>query len=136
MDGVKLTSLKKIYNPKGDIFHAMKKSEFGFCGFGEAYFSTIHKDEIKGWKSHTKMTLNIIVPFGSIEFVIYDEVTKSFFNVTLSESNYKRLTVSPCLWMAFRGRSENNMLLNIASLEHDPAEAINKNLKDIDYEWA
>ena len=62
MDGVILTPLKQIYNSKGDIFHAMKKSDKGFNGFGEAYFSTILKGEIKGWKKHTRMTLNIIVP--------------------------------------------------------------------------
>ena len=30
MDGVILTPLKQIYNPKGDIFHAMKQSDYGF----------------------------------------------------------------------------------------------------------
>ena len=36
MDGVILTPLKQIYHPKGDIFHAMKASDIGFIGFGEA----------------------------------------------------------------------------------------------------
>ena len=73
MDGVILTPLKQIKNPKGDIFHAMKRSDAGYDGFEEAYFSTINKEDIKGWKKHTKMTLNIIVPVGEIEFIIYDE---------------------------------------------------------------
>ena len=47
MDGVILTPLKQIYHPKGDIFHAMKKSDIGFDGFGEAYFSTINQNDIK-----------------------------------------------------------------------------------------
>ena len=76
MDGVNLTPLKQIHNPKGDIFHAMKKSDVGFNGFGEAYFSTINQDDIKGWKKHTQMTINLVVPFGEIEFVVYDENTK------------------------------------------------------------
>ena len=50
LDGVILTPLKKIGHPKGDVFHAMKLSDEGFCGFGEAYFSTVNKSEIKGWK--------------------------------------------------------------------------------------
>jgi dTDP-4-dehydrorhamnose 3,5-epimerase len=135
LDGVILTPLKQIHNPKGDIFHAMKKSDDGFDGFGEAYFSTIHKDDIKGWKQHTKMTLNLIVPTGEIEFVVYDEKIKDFFTVKLSQNNYQRLTVKPGLWMAFRGIDENNMLLNLASIEHDYEEAINIDLKDISYEW-
>lgn len=135
MDGVILTSLKQIYNPKGNIFHAMKNSDIGYLGFGEAYFSTIDQNKIKGWKKHTKMTLNLIVPIGEIEFVIYNEKNKDFFSVKLSKNNYQRLTVSPNLWMAFRGIGEYNMLLNLASIEHDPNEAVNVDLDKIKYEW-
>ncbi|RXJ69004.1 dTDP-4-dehydrorhamnose 3,5-epimerase [Halarcobacter ebronensis] len=135
MDGVILTPLKQIFNPKGDVFHGMKKSDQGFNGFGEAYFSTIHQGDIKGWKKHTSMTLNLVVPFGEVEFVLYNEDSKEFFNIKLSQKNYQRLTVKPNLWMAFRGVGENNMLLNIASIEHDPSEAINISLEEIAYEW-
>lgn len=135
MDGVILTPLKQIHHPKGDIFHAMKQSDIGFDGFGEAYFSTINQNDIKGWKKHTKMTLNLVAPVGEIEFVVYDENTKEFFSVKLSQNNYQRLTVMPNLWMAFRGIGEYNMLLNLASVKHDPNEAINIDLSEIKYEW-
>ena len=133
MDGVILTPLKQIHHPKGDVFHAMKKSDVGFDGFGEAYFSTIHQGDIKGWKKHTRMTLNLVVPIGEIEFIIYND--KEFFTVKLSSRNYQRLTVPSGLWMAFRGVGESNMLLNLASLEHDPDEAINQPLDAIPYAW-
>lgn len=135
MDGVILTPLKQIHHPKGDIFHGMKKSDAGFAGFGEAYFSTINQDDIKGWKKHTEMTLNLVVTVGEIKFVVYDEVAKEFFSVTLSQNNYQRLTVKPNLWMAFQGVGEYNMLLNLASIEHNPNEAINIDLSEINYEW-
>ncbi|MGJ0290671.1 WxcM-like domain-containing protein [Aliarcobacter cryaerophilus] len=135
MDGVILTQLKQIHHPKGDIFHGMKKSDEGFDGFGEAYFSTINQDDIKGWKKHTKMTLNLVVPVGEIKFVVYDEEIKEFFSVKLSQNNYQRLTVKPNLWMAFQGIGEYNMLLNLASIEHNPNEAINIDLSEINYEW-
>jgi len=133
MDGITLTPLKQIFNPKGNIFHAMKKSDSGFDGFGEAYFSTINRGDIKGWKKHTKMTLNLVVVSGEIEFVVYN--TEEFFSVKLSHNNYQRLTVKPNLWMAFRGIGENNMLLNIANIEHDPNEAETRDLESIIYEW-
>jgi len=136
MDGIILTPLKQIYNSKGDIFHAMKKSDEGYDGFGEAYFSTIYKGDIKGWKKHTKMTLNLVVPFGEIEFVVYNENIKEFFSVSLSQNNYQRLTILPNLWLSFRGISENSMLLNLASIEHDPTEAVNIELEEIKYEWS
>lgn len=140
MDGVILTPLRQIHHPKGDVFHAMKKSDVGFEDFGEAYFSTIHKDDIKGWKKHTQMTLNLIVPVGEIEFVIYDgrdgsSSSGKFLNATLGLDTYQRLTVAPNLWVAFRGKKETNLLLNLASIEHDPAEAITINLDEITYAW-
>ena len=135
MDGVILTPLKQIYNQKGDIFHSLKKSDVGYEGFGEAYFSTINKDDIKGWKKHTKMTLNLVVPVGKIKFVIYDEVSQQTYSTVLSQDNYNRLTIKSGLWMAFKGLDENNMLLNLASIEHDPNETINKDIVEIKYEW-
>ena len=133
MDGVTLTPLKQIYNPKGYVFHAMKKSDGGFSGFGEAYFSTINQNDIKGWKKHTEMTLNLVVVSGEVEFVIYNEA--DFFTIKLSKNNYQRLTVRPNLWLSFRGLSTENMLLNLASIEHDPSEVTNLDLQEIEYDW-
>lgn len=141
IEGVILTPLKQIIHPKGDIYHGMKKSDKGFESFGEAYFSTVIKDEIKGWKKHTKMILNLVVPCGAVEFIIYDDRENSltygeFISIELSQKNYQRLTVPFGVWMSFRGKGSNlNMLLNLASIEHDPSEAITKDLNDINYTW-
>ena len=141
IEGVILTPLKQIVNPKGDLYHALKKSDNGYKSFGEAYFSTVIKDEIKGWKKHTVMVLNLIVPIGAVKFIIYDDRIDSstknqFFSLILSQENYQRLTVPAGVWMAFKGIGEDlNMLLNIASIEHDPSEAITKQLTDINYTW-
>ncbi|WP_113923009.1 dTDP-4-dehydrorhamnose 3,5-epimerase [Cognataquiflexum aquatile] len=142
VEGVFLTPLKKIQNPKGDVFHAMKKSDVGFCGFGEAYFSTINFEDTKPWKRHLKMTLNLVVPIGLIRFVIFDDrkgslTQNNFFDITLGENNYQRITIPPGVWVAFRGiGSKYNLLLNLADLEHDPAEVERKEeLADITYQW-
>ena len=95
MDGVTVTKLKRIHHPKGDLLHAMKSSDIGFSGFGEAYFSSIKKGETKGWKKHKSMILNIIVPVGAIEFIIYDEGNDKYLKIILSNKNYKRLTIEP-----------------------------------------
>lgn len=73
MEGVKLHPLKHITVPKGDIYHALKSTDEGYAGFGEVYFSQIGAGEVKGWKRHNRMTLNIVVPVGAIKFVIYDD---------------------------------------------------------------
>lgn len=142
IEGVVLTPLKQIFHPKGDVMHAMKSSDVGFAGFGEAYFSTIHFRDIKPWKKHLKMRLNFVVPVGEIRFVIYDDRENSstkgvFFDVNLSSENYKRVTIPEGLWVAFEGVGEDlNLLLNIADLEHDPNEVERKeSLTDIYYQW-
>ncbi len=133
MDGVILTPLKIIHGTKGNVLHAMKASDSGYNGFGEAYFSTVKYKEIKGWKRHNKMTLNLIVPQGEIEFILHDGI--NHLKISLSCENYQRLTVSPGLWMAFRGVGENlNLLLNIANIPHGPEEFNTKDLSELNYE--
>jgi len=126
LQGVEITPLKQIFHEKGNVFHAMKASEKSFFEFGEAYFSSINYGDIKGWKKHTKMKMNIIVPVGSVKFYFYNEDVGKSNNVLVNSQNYCRLTVEPGVWMAFEGiTKEMNLLLNIASIEHDPDEAIN-----------
>ena len=47
INGIVLTPLKRIQNHLGDVFHGMKKSDVGFSGFGEAYFTKIDYGAIK-----------------------------------------------------------------------------------------
>jgi len=128
IEGVLLTPLKQVYHPKGDVFHGMKKGDQGFVDFGEAYFSTIHAGDIKPWKKHVRMTLNLIVPVGLIRFVLHDDREGSSTkgqttSIEIGPDNYQRLTVPPGLFMAFEGIGEDlNLLLNVADLEHDPKE--------------
>jgi len=136
MDGVTLHPLKQITNPKGDVYHVIKCSSEGFGGFGEAYFSTVYFNIIKGWKKHREMILNLIVPVGSIKIVLFDDRKREFFKVTLGQNNYQRLTVAPGIWMAFRGEEDGlNLLFNVASIEHNPEEAENCELNKIPYLW-
>ena len=79
------------------------------------------------------MILNLVVVTGEIEFVVCNGI--DFFNVKLSKGNYQRLTVEPGLWVAFRGLSNENILLNLASIEHDPNESENVHLNAFDYDW-
>lgn len=142
IEGVRLIPLKHISVPKGDIYHALKSTDEGYVGFGEAYFSQIEHGEIKGWKRHNRMTLNIIVISGEIGFVIYDDREDSpskgkFLDIQLSPaSNYQRLVVSPGLWMAFYGKGEEkSMLMDIIPEPHDPTEADRLDLTEINYDF-
>ena len=135
MDGVRLIQQEIIRNPKGNIYHFIKNNDKEFKEFGECYFSFVNNGETKGWKKHNKMILNIVVPIGEIKFVIYNPKTKFFFEVNLSSDNYKKLTILPGLWVAFKGLSKVNMLSNLASINHDPSESENLELFKINYNW-
>lgn len=141
IEGVLLAPLRKISHPKGDILHGMKKSDQGFVGFGEAYFTKVNYGEIKGWNRHKRMTLNLIVPEGRVLFVVYDDREKSktngdFLAVDISVDAYQRLTVPPGVWLAFKGMNDGiNLILDVTDMEHDPDEVERLSLKQVEYDW-
>jgi dTDP-4-dehydrorhamnose 3,5-epimerase len=124
--GVVFTALKRIPHSKGDVFHALKSSEESYKGFGEAYFTVINSGETKGWKRHSRMNLNLIVPVGKVKFQIKASVEESAFEVIIGDNNYGRLSIPPGYWVAFSGASEfPSLILNIADIPHDPTESEN-----------
>ena len=142
LEGVVLTPLKIIEVDDGNIFHALRASDMGFRGFGEAYFSQIHGGVIKPWKRHLKMTLNLVVIEGVIRFVVHDDrIDSETFGCTKEyrlgvAENYSRLTIPPMLWMAFEGINQgSNLLLNIANIEHNPMESERITLDSINFSW-
>ena len=139
VEGVLLTQLNEINVLGGNVLHGMKASDKGFFGFGEAYFSEIKPGSIKAWKRHREMTLNLIVPLGKIKFVMFDDrkgTNNGFQEVIISKENYCRLTVPPMIWVGFKGLSSfKSILLNIASIPHDPKEVDKKEIDTIEFDW-
>ena len=141
IEGVIFTPLLIIDTEGGDVLHAMKESDVGFSGFGESYFSIVESVAIKGWKLHHEMVLNLVVPVGSVRFVVFDEregakTIGQFSKIVLSRENYGRLTIPPKLWVAFQGVDEqDSLILNIANIPHNPNEVERRALKEIDYSW-
>ena len=135
-----ITPLNIIDTPGGNEMHAMKRSDPGFVKFGEAYFSKVNPFEIKAWKRHKEMTLNLVVPQGKIRFVFCDDRWKSscfFQELVVSKENYCRLTIPPMVWVGFQGLSSGeSILLNLADIEHNPKEVDKKNLEEIKYNWS
>ena len=136
-----MTPLKRFANPKGDVYHAMKAGDPGFAGFGEAYFTTIHPGQIKGWHKHLRMTMNLVVPSGNARFMIHDDrehsLSKGEFNtVELSDDNYCRLTIPSGVWTAFRGDgSDTSLILNVSTILYDDGEVLRVGLEVFPYDW-
>ena len=130
------TPLKRIPVVGGDVLHAMKKTDNGFSGFGESYFSQVESGVVKAWKKHLKMTLNLIVPIGRVRFVFMDN-DGSFREEIIGDNNYVRLTVPPGIWFGFQGDFDNtSLVLNIANIEHLPEEIERKEMNKIKYNWS
>ena len=124
----------------GSVLRVMNTHEESCVGFGEAYFSTVEYNTIRGWKRHKEMTLNLVVPVGMIKFVLFDDRERANIQlqeVIISRDNYCRLTVPPMIWVGFQGLSENgSMLLNLANLEHNPDEINKRSIDQIKFNWS
>ena len=135
MEGVILTPLRIIPTGKGDVRHALKQTDSGFKGFGEVYFTEIYQQDVKGWKKHKRMTLNLVVVSGCVEFTIKDErLNSETYGATkvivLSDyDHYARLTVAPGLWMSFKGIAPGkSIIMDIIDAVHDPEETESRKL--------
>ena len=137
LDDILVTPLKRIPTVGGDVLHALKKTDAGFDGFGEIYFSWVEQGAIKAWKYHKRMTLNLVVPVGEVSFVFHLTNQKNNFRTeNIGEERYVRLTVPPGIWFGFQGiASERSLLTNLADLAHDPDEVIRKKTSEIFYNW-
>lgn len=130
-----LTKLSSFHSSSGDVLHGLKNTDDSYIAFGEAYFSRIVGGAIKGWKYHRQMTCNLIVPEGSVKFVIAHPEGR-FSEFILGESNYSRLTIPPRTWFGFMGLStSHNLVLNIADIPHDDTEVISLPLSNFSYKW-
>ena len=139
LDDIIVTPLKEIMAVGGNVLHAMKVGDSGYNGFGEAYFSWIDSGAIKGWKRHTSMIMNLVVPIGNVRFVFYDaqnEKIGQFRKYDIGVERFARITVPPGLWFAFQGLSEQkSLILNISQIPHDPKETERKSLSEIIFDW-
>ena len=136
LENILVTPLKRIEVLGGDVLHGMKATDPGFCGYGEAYFSIVMQGAIKAWKMHRKMTLNLIVPEGEVQFVFYLPDSKLYRTEIVGTERYVRLTVPPGIWFGFQGlTAPQSLILNIANIAHEPDEVTRKAQEEINFNW-
>jgi len=134
-----VTPLLRIETTGGDVLRALKQNDVGYAGFGEAYFSWVSAGSVKAWKRHTRMTMNVVVPLGQVRFVfryVNTDGIEEFRVEEIGVDHYARLTVPPGIWFGFQGLAEpQSLVLNIASISHEPSEVERLALSDINYTW-
>jgi dTDP-4-dehydrorhamnose 3,5-epimerase len=134
-----VTPLQRIEVEGGDVLHAIKQTDQGYSGFGEAYFSWVSADVVKAWKRHTEMTMNVVVPVGQVRFVFLcanADGIEEFRVEEIGVDRFVRVTVPPGIWFGFQGlHTPQSLLLNIANIPHDLNEVERLALTDINYDW-
>jgi len=138
------TALRRIETSGGEVMKALHADESDFKGLGEAYFSRVDPDCVRGWKRHNEMTVNVVVPVGHVRFVVCIDASTSaeatgvdrFDEYDLGpDHSYGRLTIEPGTWFGFKGGSDGGLVLNLSNIVHRPDEADGRDLDDFDYLW-
>ncbi|SDW85505.1 dTDP-4-dehydrorhamnose 3,5-epimerase [Hydrobacter penzbergensis] len=136
--------LKQIIDERGAVYQYLKSTGDTFRGFGEAYYSKVNTNVVKGWKFHKEIHQHFCVPFGRIKLIAYDCRIDSPSYGAIQEiiiddrENYQMISMRPEIWYSFQALSEPFALLaNIINKPHDPAESLNLPLdnKEIPYVW-
>jgi dTDP-4-dehydrorhamnose 3,5-epimerase len=139
LNDIVITPLRRIEIAGGDVLHGMTQTDPGYAGFGEAYFSWVSAGAIKAWKRHTQMMMNVLVPVGQVRFVFRSINADGADELRVEEigvNRYARITVPPGIWFGFQGlAAPQSLVLNIASIAHDPNEVERLALTDINFDW-
>ncbi len=143
VQGVEIHPLRQITDERGSVMHMIRADSPHFQGIGEVYFSVVKAGVVKAWKKHRVMTQNIAVPIGEIRLTIYDDRPDSKTRGALQEivtgvNHYALVRIPPLVWYGFKGLGKTeSMLVNCASIPHDPAEAeqADRDSAAIPYNW-
>ncbi len=130
IEGVAVTSLKKIPDERGMVMHMLRCDDPRFEKFGEIYFSVVNPGAIKGWHKHREMTLNYAVISGMVKLGLYDDRAESptqgnVAELFIGDHNYVLVRIPAGVWNGVKGISAGPAIIaNCASLPHHPDELI------------
>jgi dTDP-4-dehydrorhamnose 3,5-epimerase len=134
--GVRFVPLRRIDDDRGSVMHMLKSTDEWFVDFGEVYFSTVLSGAVKAWRRHTRMTTNLAVPVGNVRVLLVDDRNDSATSgcaddLSVGDDNYGLLVIPPLVWSGFFNDSSSTALVvNCASLPHDPAEVDRRDADD------
>ncbi len=145
IEGVVFVPRRVITGAQGEVRHLLKNTDAEFSlqslPFGEAYVSILYPDLRKDWKLHSVCVNRLAVLVGTVEFAMHDmrENSSTFgqFQKEMVGVDHHGLLVIPAgVAATWRNVSAGNtMILNLATLAHDPAESKIIPFKEINFHW-
>ncbi len=136
---LKVNRTQSIYNSKGSLKKLISNNDINFKGFGELYTTKIKYNKVKAWKKHNKMTSNIFILTGKVQF-IFPSISKNkkiiFSKLILSADGKNHLLIPPKYVFGFKGlHKKESILINFSNINHSDSEVENFNLNFFDYKW-
>lgn len=145
IEGVSFVPRRVIPSAQGEVRHLLKCTDPEFNAdtlpFGEAYASILYPGFRKDWKLHTKCVQRLFVLVGVIEFALYDGRENSstfgqFQRELVGGDRHGLLIIPPGVYATWRNKTEGNtLILNLATLPHDPAESKIIPFEEIVFSW-
>jgi dTDP-4-dehydrorhamnose 3,5-epimerase len=144
IDGVTMRPLAQYHDERGKIMKMLERTDEGFGGFGEIYFSVVDPGVVKGWHWHEANTLNYACVSGMIKFVLYDDREGSptrgdVDEIFMGPENYALVTVPPRVWNGFKGIAGTpSIVADCTTQTHaeDVMRRLDPHGADIPYDWA
>ena len=142
--GIKLFKVKKISNPKGDLYKLIQIKKDNFKNFGECYISEVKFGKIKAWKQHLSQTQNIIVFNGKLKIVLFDgrKNSKTFKKINIFKlglkNKFAKIQIPPLIWYGFKGLSKDSAkIINLTDRPHHSTKHRNLEIENkiINYDW-
>ena len=134
LNKLKIISLKKVKQKKGDIIKILTKEDSFFDSFGELYISEVKPHKIKAWRYHKNSTQNLFVIKGNCSVVCL--IKNKFKKIELSENAPKLLIIPKKHWYGFKNKGSVNVkLLNFSSKIFSEKEILRKRMNEIKYNW-
>jgi len=126
IEGVVIKPLSQFEDERGKVMHMLRSDSEIFDQFGEVYFSYVNPGMVKAWKRHQLMTQLLTVPYGQVDFVLFDDRKASGTfgktqQVHIGDREHQLLKIPQLIWYGFKGMaSHRSLIVNCADLPHDP----------------
>ena len=130
IDGIQLLALEAIFLKDGSVLKMISTDSEFYTGFGEIYFSEIRYGGFKGWKKHLKQTQNLTVPYGEVEFKLFDDrpysSTKGLKqSILLGRNKPSLLIIPPNIWYGFSSLiADISLIANLINMPYYRSETI------------
>ena len=145
IEGVVITPLKRVVNPRGHLMEVQRADDAHYPGFGQAYVTMTFPGVVKAWYRHHRQIDQIALVKGEILLVLFDSRSESptcnrLAVIRTREDSPRLIQIPPGIWHGFQAAgSEPSFLLHLNSIafnfENTDEDRIADDDPRIPYRW-